>query len=226
MFFRGIVPRIRQSSCRHATRPRSDLRCPRLEMSRPGLGAIARGRCVVWTCCLLAVAASASSLTPVSQAGGQAREYDLKAAFLYRFVQFISWPEDAFSDERAPFVIGILGADPFGSSLDGILEGEQVGSRPILLQRYASLAEVATCHLLYVSDEMGVDALDPEHGLRRRGLLTVGDSGSFAERGGIIAFDGNADRINLVINTESGRAAGVVISSKLLHLAREVGGNQ
>jgi hypothetical protein len=173
-------------------------------------------------CTLLAVAASASSLTPVSQAGGQAREFDLKAAFLYRFVQFISWPEDAFPDEQSPFVIGILGPDPFGGSLDAILEGERVGSRPIVLERYQSLEEIATCHLLYVSEDMRADALDPERGLRRRGLLTVGDSGSFAEGGGTIAFDGNADRINLVINTKSGREAGVVISSKLLHLAREV----
>jgi hypothetical protein len=185
-----------------------------------------RGRSLLSLCWLIAVAASASNLTPESQAVGRAREFDLKAAFLYRFVQFISWPDDAFTDASAPFVIGVLGHDPFGQSLDGILDGERVGTRPILLHRFETLEQVSTCHLLYVSEEMRLAALDPERGLRRHGLLMVGDSGWFAEQGGAIAFDGSADRINLVINTTSGREAGVVISSKLLHLAREVEGLQ
>lgn len=191
-------------------------------ISRP----FARGRSFLFLCWLIAVAASASNLTPESQAVGRAREFDLKAAFLYRFVQFISWPDDAFADSSAPFVIGVLGQDPFGQSLDGILDGERVGTRPIVLQRFETLEQVKTCHLLYVSEEMREAALDPERGLRRHGLLMVGDSGWFAEQGGTIAFDGGADRINLVINTRSGREAGVVISSKLLHLAREVEGMQ
>ena len=179
-------------------------------ISRP----FTRGRSLLFTSWLVAVAASASNLTPESQAVGRAREFDLKAAFLYRFVQFISWPEDAFTDASAPFVIGVLGDDPFGQSLDGILDGERVGTRSIVLQRFETLEQVKTCHLLYVSEEMRRAALDPERGLRRHGLLMVGDSGWFAER------------INLVINTKSGREAGVVISSKLLHLAREVEGLQ
>jgi hypothetical protein len=191
-------------------------------ISRP----FTRGRSLLFTSWLVAVAASASNLTPESQAVGRAREFDLKAAFLYRFVQFISWPEDAFTDASAPFVIGVLGDDPFGQSLDGILDGERVGTRSIVLQRFETLEQVKTCHLLYVSEEMRRAALDPERGLRRHGLLMVGDSGWFAEQGGTIAFDGGAERINLVINTKSGREAGVVISSKLLHLAREVEGLQ
>lgn len=200
----------------------SVLRPPKWSVVWPGTPA--RGRSFLYLCWFVAVAASASSLTPEPQTLGRAREYDLKAAFLYRFVQFISWPDDAFADESAPFVIGVLGHDPFGRSLDGILEGERVGTRPIVLQRFESLEQVKTCHLLYVSEEMRQAALDPLRGLRRHGLLLVGDSGWFAEQGGTIAFDGHADRINLVINTASGRAAGVAISSKLLHLAREVEG--
>ena len=104
-------------------------------ISRP----FTRGRSLLFTSWLVAVAASASNLTPESQAVGRAREFDLKAAFLYRFVQFISWPEDAFTDASAPFVIGVLGDDPFGQSLDGILDGERVGTRSIVLQRFETL---------------------------------------------------------------------------------------
>jgi hypothetical protein len=152
----------------------------------------------------------------------QAREQDLKAAFLYHFTQFINWPDEAFADPRAPFVVGILGPDPFGGTLDGILADERVGQRPIELRRYDSSDQIETCHLLFVN-RPGVESDEELAGLGGFGRVTVGDAVRFAENGGAIGFVAEAGRITLVINTDRGRAAGVVFSSKLLHLARHVG---
>src|SRR5439155_287448 len=56
-----------------------------------------------------------------SSAGGAARlepsEYGLKSVFLYQFCRFMEWPQSAFSSPNDPLVIGIVGDDPFGSSL-------------------------------------------------------------------------------------------------------------
>jgi hypothetical protein len=152
----------------------------------------------------------------------QAREQDLKAAFLYHFTQFINWPDEAFADPRAPFVVGILGPDPFGGTLDGILADERVGQRPIELRRYDSSDQIETCHLLFVN-RPGVESDEELAGLGGFGRVTVGDADRFAENGGAIGFVAESGRITLVINTDRGRAAGVVFSSKLLHLARHVG---
>src|ERR1043166_6616587 len=54
------------------------------------------------------------------------REYDLKAAFLFNFAQFVEWPPESFTDNSRPFVIGVLGQDPFGKSLDEIVANERV----------------------------------------------------------------------------------------------------
>ena len=47
-------------------------------------------------------------------------EYDVKAAYLYKFTKFVEWPEAAFASAEAPFVIGVIGRDPFAGpgSLD------------------------------------------------------------------------------------------------------------
>ncbi len=45
-------------------------------------------------------------------------EYDLKAAFLYRFAKYIEWPAEAFAGTQTEFVLGILGEDPFGGAFD------------------------------------------------------------------------------------------------------------
>ncbi|TLY91327.1 MAG: YfiR family protein [Gammaproteobacteria bacterium] len=43
-------------------------------------------------------------------------EYQLKAVFLFNFAQFVEWPPAALPRESAPFVIGVLGKDPFGAA--------------------------------------------------------------------------------------------------------------
>ena len=50
--------------------------------------------------------------------------YRIKAVFLLNFAHFVRWPPAALADETSPFIIGVLGDDPFGNSLDGIVAGE------------------------------------------------------------------------------------------------------
>src|SRR5437762_8045378 len=38
-------------------------------------------------------------------------EYDVKAAFLFKFTKFVEWPDAAFAGPDSPFVIGIVGHD-------------------------------------------------------------------------------------------------------------------
>ncbi len=58
------------------------------------------------------------TLAVFAAAGGWAAaapaEYQVKAVFLFNFSQFMEWPPDAFPTPDTPFVIGVLGADPFG----------------------------------------------------------------------------------------------------------------
>jgi hypothetical protein len=61
------------------------------------------------------------------------REYELKAVFLYNFAQFTDWPESAFADEKAPIIIGILGADPFVRALEDTVKGETVRGHPLVI---------------------------------------------------------------------------------------------
>ena len=61
-------------------------------------------------------------------------EYQVKAVFLFNFAQFVSWPSPQPSD--TPFVIGIVGDDPFDSYLDETVRGEKVNNRSLTTQRF------------------------------------------------------------------------------------------
>jgi len=69
-------------------------------------------------------------------------EYQVKAAFLFNFSQFVSWPPAAFRSASAPIVIAVLGRDPFGADLDAIVNGENVRGHPLIVRRFSDVSEV------------------------------------------------------------------------------------
>ncbi|HSF41275.1 MAG TPA: YfiR family protein, partial [Thermoanaerobaculia bacterium] len=77
-------------------------------------------------------------------------EYSVKAAFLYNFTKFVEWPASAFP-ERGSLRLCVFGDDPFGKSLQTVVEGEQVQGRPITLLRIDSLGDPRLCHILFLS---------------------------------------------------------------------------
>lgn len=162
---------------------------------------------------------------PAHAAPNAPTEYQLKAVFLFNFALFVDWPPSAFPSADTPFVIGVLGSDPFGDFLDETVRGEKVNNRPIVIQRFSDVDEIRVCHILFVSwsEEYRFASIMPA--LRSRGILTVSDAPSFSRHGGIIRFATVENKIRLKINVDAAREAGLTISSKLLRPAEIVSGN-
>ena len=146
-------------------------------------------------------------------------EYEVKAAFLHKFALFVEWPGSAFQKESDPFVIGILGQDPFGPHLAKAIAGKLVENRPIVLRSYRTVDEVKDCHLLYVSPSERPNLRRIMAGLNGRNVLTVGDMPGFAEQGGVINLVQSEQKIKFHINPDAARRAGLTISSQLLQMA-------
>lgn len=149
------------------------------------------------------------------------REYDVKAAFLYNFITFTEWPAEAFSSPESPYVIGVVGDDPFGRALDEIVNGERIKGRPLVVRRVDQVGDARRCHVLFVSSSEARRMNDIIRRLQGLPVLTVADLPDFAESGGAINFTTGA-RIGLVINPAALRASRLTMSSKLLRLARLV----
>jgi hypothetical protein len=180
---------------------------------RPGLGLAA-----LHVGCL-ALAITATPLAADGTRGRVTREYDLKAAFLFNFTQFVEWPAAALADPQAPFVIGVLGDDPFGSSLDEIVANENVHGHAIVVRRGRTLSELGACQLLFVSRSQAPRLRGILDGIAGRSVLVVGDMDEFAAHGGTIGFVTSGSRLRLVVNMAQARDAGLTISSKLLRQA-------
>lgn len=147
------------------------------------------------------------------------REYQIKAAFLYNFPQFVNWPDSAFADARAPLVIGVVGNDPFDGFLDNLVKSALVNAHPIQVRRCSRWEEATACQVVYLS------AAKPEamramlRGLGGKPILTVGDTPAFLSEGGMIRLVDENNKMRLRINLAAAKAAKLAISSKLLRRA-------
>lgn len=149
-------------------------------------------------------------------------EYQVKAAFLFNFAKFVEWPADAFASSQAPFVICVLGEDPFGPMLDATLAGKTMGTHPVLLRRIKEHSDARRCHIVFVSSSESRNFAAVVDSVRGFAVLLVGDTDGFAAAGGSIEFTLEGNHVRFLINPDAAQRAGLMLSSKLLMLARIV----
>lgn len=156
-----------------------------------------------------------------ARADAQGLEYQVKAAFLFNFTKFVEWPFDAFTAPGDPVTVCVVGDDPFGESLDAVVQGETANGRPLKVHRTRSFADLRTCHMLFVprSERRQGTILAS---LRGAGILTVGDGDGFLTDGGIIRFVLDQNRVRFEVNLAAAEGNRLRLSSKLLRLARRV----
>lgn len=152
-------------------------------------------------------------------------EYKIKAAYLYNFVKFIRWPDSAFTDAKAPLVIGVLGENPFNGNL-APLGTRSLGEHPIQIKEFKKLKEVKKCHLLFIceSESTGLGVLLKS--LKTRPIVTVGEHQDFSAQGGVIQFISVRNRLRFIINLNTAKANNIQIDAQLLSLAIEILGDK
>jgi hypothetical protein len=161
---------------------------------------------------------SALFLTRGAGAEGVLPEYRVKATYLYNFSKCVVWPPAAFPEADAPFVIGVLGQDPFGSLLDEVVANRSIGGRRIVVRRFRRPGDVRACQILFISRSERERLAQILSRLGRTGTLTVGETEQFLRRGGMIQFLLESSRVRLAINPDAAARAGLKISSPLLSL--------
>jgi hypothetical protein len=155
-------------------------------------------------------------------AGERASEYAVKAAYLFNFARFVTWPPSAFADPSAPLMICILGIDPFGTALDAMIANETVEGHRLAARRLAEPEEIAGCQIVFVT--ASVDGAGIVRALHDRPILTVSDAEAFAEGGGMVGFRIEHSTVKITVNTDALRRGGLTMSSQVLRLARIVPG--
>jgi hypothetical protein len=172
---------------------------------------------------MLTTALAVLLMCPMAVRAQAPKEYQIKAVFLFNFVQFVEWPASAFVSPDDPIRIAVLGNDPFAGSLDIAVQGEKVRQRSLVVERVQRIQDAANCHLLFVCSSERMNIASIISAFKGRPVLTVGDMPDFARRGGIIDFYLEGQKVRFEINRAAALQSGLKVSSQLLGLARIVG---
>ena len=149
-------------------------------------------------------------------------EYEVKARYLYSFPLFVEWPERAFRTPDSPFVLGIVGRDPFGATLDELASNRTLHGRKIVVRRLTRDQDLRQCQLLFISRSEREHVVAILAKLAGGSVLTVSEIDGFSSTGGIIGLVFDDDRVRFEINLDTAASAGLTISAKLSSLARTV----
>ncbi|UCE36565.1 MAG: YfiR family protein [Thermoplasmata archaeon] len=159
---------------------------------------------------------------PVS-AFAQQSEYTIKAVFLEHFTRFIEWPESSgIEDTSSAFVIEVIGENPFGSILEEIYAEQKIKNKRAEIRYISTPDEISDCHILFISKSAKSILPDILSCTRNRPILTVSDTEGFAQKRVLINFYLSGDNIKFEINEKAVHESGLVMSYKLLNLARIV----
>jgi hypothetical protein len=152
-------------------------------------------------------------------------EYQVKAAFLFHFAQFVEWPPDSFKDADSPITYCTIGEDPLSGALDQSLSGKTIGARPLRVQHLKPPQQAQTCQVLFIGASETRKLREIMASVSGRPILTVGETEHFAADGGVIGFSVEANKVRFDINLEAAEKANLKISARLLTLAKTVIGN-
>lgn len=149
----------------------------------------------------------------------QAAEAPLKAAILVNLLMFVDWPQ--WGQQAADRLsLCYLTPSAMSAALDE-LAGKRLKNRPLTVGR-VELSGAGRCHALYLSKDDADQVPRLASGLKFSGTLVLADTPGFFPQGVMFNLALDAGRIVFDVDLQAARRAGLVISSKVLRLARHI----
>ena len=152
----------------------------------------------------------------------RASERSIKAAYLYKFAEYVDWPDAPLLPAGQPFTIGVLGAAALADDLQRMTADRTLDDRPITVRRLTSTEVYDDLDVLFIADgESGKlgELLSPVKG---RPILTVTESAGALADGSIINFTVSGERVRFEVSLDAAQASRLKLSSRLLAVAASV----
>jgi len=146
-------------------------------------------------------------------------EHSLKAAFLYNFADFITWPNASNNKPLSAINYCVLQDGLVQDSLSSLIDSDEDANIERNFSLLSSLDQIATCHLLYIETDnltTNPDLLDITSGLP---ILTVSDQEEFLENGGMVKLAREQNRMRVHLNVDKLTEYAFRVSSQLMRLA-------
>jgi hypothetical protein len=170
---------------------------------------------------LAALLLGLAALLVAPRAQAQVDEREMKAAYLFNFIEFTQWPVPP--DE--PFRLCVLGRTRLDEQL-ARLDGKVArGDRHISVRHVGLDDSLEQCHALFVDEGQRANVDELLKRLAASPVLTVTDGSGLADRGLMIEIHKRAAKLGFEVNLNVARRANISFSARMLKLASYVAGS-
>lgn len=183
-----------------------------------------RGACICLTLFSMAVHDAGHAIT--LDGTDPALERSVKAAFLYKFLGFVAWPDESTQAPTDPLTIGVLGAEDIATELEQIVPGRSVNGRPIEVRRLRQPYALSDINLLFVGRPSASRLPELKSSARRRSVLVVCEDTDIPGRTCAINFVLSQGRVRFEVSQQTAEDSGLKLSSRLLAVALQVDGRK
>ncbi|HKY92376.1 MAG TPA: YfiR family protein [Nevskiaceae bacterium] len=165
---------------------------------------------------------SATTAVGAQDAGGGDAELErrVKAAFVFNFVKFVTWPPARAPAPGQPYVLCVVDADAFARTMSGTVRDKRVEGRPLVVKEIQAGATMAECHVAYLGprDAAATQAVLDAAG---QGVLTVHEADAPVPDG-VVRFFLQDRRVRFEVNVPAAARRQLELSSRLLSVAERV----
>lgn len=160
-------------------------------------------------------------------AGPVVQENQAFARFLVLFARYVEWPGQTDGEPPSkPFVVGILGHDPFGIVLEQAFAGQLPGGREVVVSRIGSAVEARGCDMVFISREESRRQAVWLRELAGLPVLTVAETEAALSDGACIVITTETTeggyRPRFDVNRSAFDSCGLKASSRMLVHARRI----
>jgi hypothetical protein len=154
---------------------------------------------------------------------GAGVEYQVKAAFVCKFGNYVDWPPQALGAAGEPFRIGVLASGAVLEEFHRTAAATSVAGRQVEVRKLARGEAPTGMHIVFVSRAMSAQAAEVLAAVQGRPVLTITelDAGNGT---GMINFVVVEDKVRFDILLPAISQSGLKISVRLLGVARRVEG--
>lgn len=153
-----------------------------------------------------------------AQVTDRAAEYEVKSAYLFNLLQFVTWPASGPAPDEA-IRLCVFGDDPMGDLLSRAVGNRTAGGRPVTLVAVSRVVEADRCHAAFIAARNAIPWRRWLAAVRGKPIFTVGEGAEFARNGGMVALVVDGETVRFEVNTRALRETGLQLSSRVLRLA-------
>lgn len=149
--------------------------------------------------------------------------YVIKAAFIRKFPEFISWPDANSPHKEHRANLCMLGSSPVIKHINNIQQQATQAKLALnIITVNGSDFLSKQCHVIFIASSESANVPDYLNKLEGQAIVTISDAANFAQNGGMIGFEAVNDKIRYNVNNKILSKSGLRIDPQLLEIANKV----